>query len=202
VVTLRSNAAPTLWALYEATPEDLAPFDESEILDAAAAVREDKELVERLCNAAQAAEPVYQRSLHVEEQLHERGFAPPHDEALMCQFHAAPWEERPTLARQFEDERYRRLSHRLVFFDRPDLLGDDYRRSAVEELRRRLMSSLEAKSPWRSIPSAQWEINRLVEGGIDGDALARQRRYAAYLDRRGLELPAPNNNLLAAAMVA
>jgi exodeoxyribonuclease-1 len=120
----------------------------------------------------------------------------------MRQFHLAPWEERPALARQFEDERYRRLSHRLVFFDRPDLLGDDYHRGALDELRRRLVSSLEAKSRWRSIPAAQWEMNTLVERGIDGAALAPQRRYAAYLYRRRLELLAPNFNPLAAAMVA
>jgi exodeoxyribonuclease-1 len=198
VVTVRTNAAPTLWALYEATPEHLTPFDESEVLNAAAAVREDKGFVERLCNAAQAAEPVYPASPHVEEQLYEQGFPASQDEALMPRFHAASWEERPALARQFEDERYRRLSHRLVFFDRPDLLSDDYRRGAADELRRRLVSSLEAKPRWRSIPAAQWEINILVEEGIDGDALARQRQYAAYLDRRRLELLAP----LAVAMVA
>jgi hypothetical protein len=44
--------------------------------------------------------------------------------------------------------------------------------------------------------------NTLVERGIDGAALARQRRYAAYLYRRRLELLAPNFNPLAAAMVA
>lgn len=184
VVTVRTNAAPTLWALYDATPKHLAPFDEAEILDAAARVRDDKELVRRLCRAAQAAEPVYPPSPHVEEQLYGRGFPPPQDEALRQRFHAVSWEERPALARQFDDDRYRCLAHRLIFFDRPDLLADDYRRNAEGELRKRLSTPLDAQPRWRSILAVRQEMDTLTAGGLDDDALARQRRYAAYLDRR------------------
>nr|WP_283815650.1 hypothetical protein [Bradyrhizobium manausense] len=192
VVTVRTNAAPTLWALYEATPAHLAPFDESEVLKGAAAVREDKELVEKLCRVAQSTEPVYPPSPHVEEQLYERGFPPPQDESLMRRFHAASWEERPMLARQFEDDRYRRLSHRLIFFHHPELLGDEYRRGAAAELSRRFTTPLDAKPRWRSIPAAQRELKTLIESGINDDARARLSRYAAYLDRRWLEAQMQN----------
>jgi exodeoxyribonuclease-1 len=182
VVTIRTNAAPTLWALYDATPEHLAPFDESEVLAAVAAIRNDKDLIRRLCRAAQAAEPVYPASPYVEEQLYERGFPPPQDEALMQRFHVAPWEDRPAIARQFEDGRYRRLSHRLIFFHRPDLLGDDYRRGASNELRTRLSAPVGDTRRWRSIPAAKREMETLIAGIIDDESLARQRRYAEYLD--------------------
>jgi exodeoxyribonuclease-1 len=69
VVTVRTNRAPTLWALYEAKPEHLAPFDESQVLKAAAAIRDDRELVENVCKAAQAAERAYPPSPYVEERL-------------------------------------------------------------------------------------------------------------------------------------
>jgi exodeoxyribonuclease-1 len=183
VVTVRTNAAPTLWALYDATPEHLAPFDEAAVLAAAARVREDKDLVQRLCNAAQAAEPIYPPSPHVEEQLYERGFPPPQDEALMRRFHAAAWEERPALARQFEDDRYRRLAHRLIFFERPDLLSDEYRLRAKGELRKRLLTPVELGNRFRSIPTARHEMEMLIAGGLDDKAIARQGRYAAYLDQ-------------------
>lgn len=183
VVTIRTNAAPTLWALYDATPEHLAPFDEAAVLAAVAALRKDSEFVRRLCKAAQSAERVYPASPHVEEQLYERGFPPPQDEALMRQFHAANWEDRPALARQFEDDRYRRLSHRLIFFERPDLLSDDYRRSASDELRKRFSDPVEDAPRWRSILAAKREMAILIAGMLDHAALARQRRYAEYLDR-------------------
>lgn len=182
VVTVRTNAAPTLWALYDATPEHLAPFDEAEVLAAATRIRDDTELVRRLCAAAQAAEPVYPPSPHVEEQLYERGFPPSQDEALMVRFHAASWEERLALARQFEDERYRRLSHRLVLFDQPDLLADEYRHGAEDEIRKRLLASTDTKHRWRSIPAARQELETLLLAGLDDEAIERQRSYAFYLD--------------------
>lgn len=184
VVTVRTNAAPTLWALYDATPELLAPLDEPEILDAAAVVREDQALVDRLYTAAQAAEPDYSPSPYVEEQLYEQGFPPLKDEILMQRFHAAAWEERPALARQFADERYRYMSHRLIFFERPELLDEDYRRTATEELRNRVMTPIDAQPRWRSIPLAQREIEALTKRGIEEDARRRQQEYSAYLASR------------------
>jgi len=63
------------------------------------------------------------------------------------------------------------------------------------------MSPLEVKPRWRSIPAAQSELNTLVESGINGDALARQRQYSAYLDRRRLEFSATNVSPLTAVSV-
>jgi len=184
VVTVRTNAAPTLWALYDATPEHLAPFDEAEVLEMAARIRGDKPFLERLCSAAQAAEPTYAPSPHVEEQLYERGFPPPQDESLMRHFHSAPWEERPALAQQFEDERYRRLANRLIYFERPDLLDDTFCRAAAKELQKRLLAPTEVQTPWRSIPVAQCEVEKLIASGIEGDSLIGQLEYAAYLVER------------------
>lgn len=184
IVTVRTNAAPTLWALYDATPEHLAPFDESEVLEKVARIQDDTAFLERLCNAAQAAEPNYAPSPHVEEQLYEVGLPPPQEQTLMRQFHASSWEERPALARQFVDERYRRLAMRLIYFEHPDLLGDAYCRAATDELRNRILTPIESRAPWRSIPAARREVENLIADGLDGDALTSQLGYAAYLDQR------------------
>ena len=185
VVTVRTNAAPTLWALYDVTQEHLAPFEnEDEVLERVAQLREDRPFLERLRKAAQAAEPTYPPSAHVEEQLYERGFPPSRDEALMQRFQTAPWEERRGLALQLSDTRYRRLALRLIYLEQPDLLGIKHRYAADEEVRKRLLSPLDAIVPWRSIPVAQRDLETLLTRGLEGDALANQLRYSEYLKER------------------
>jgi len=191
VVTIRTNAAPTLWALYDATPEHLAPFDETELLERVAQLRDDRPFLARLCRAAQAAEPEYSPSPHVEEQLYERGFPPTEDKILMTKFHAAPWEEKAVLARRFRDERYRRLALRLLYIERPDLLKADLRLASERELRNRLMAAADAGTRWRSIPVALREAQILVATNIDPGDLARQLNYVAYLNERAGALSLP-----------
>ena len=177
IVTVRTNAAPTLWALYDAPQEHLGTFEnEEEISEQVAQLREDRPFLERLRKAAQAAEPTYPPSAHVEEQFYERGFPPPQDEALMQRFQVAPWEERPGLALQFSDARYRRLALRLIYLERPNLLGIKHRCAVDEEIRKRLLSPLDAMVPWRSIPRAQRDLKTLLTSGLEGDDLANQLR--------------------------
>ena len=192
IVTVRTNAAPTLWALFDTTQEYLAPFnDEAEILERVAQLREDRPFLERLRKAAQAAEPIYPPSPHVEKQLYDGGFPPPQDEMLMQCFHQAPWEERAGLARQLGDARYRRLALRLIYLERPDLLTTEHRCAADDEVRKRLMVPLDTDIPWRSIPAARRDIDTLLASGLEGDALANQLRYLDYLKERTDALAQP-----------
>ncbi|GLS37299.1 exodeoxyribonuclease I [Mesorhizobium tianshanense] len=181
IVTVRTNVAPTLWALYDATPEHLAPFDEAEILERVAHLRDDRPFLERLRAAAQAAERAYLPSPHVEEQLYERGFPPPQDKALMARFHAAPWEQRQGIARQFADERYRRLAMRLVYFERPDLLSTELRLTLQQQVRKRVLEA-DVNTPWRSVVKARRESEALIAGGLDSEDLDRQHQFLTYLD--------------------
>jgi exodeoxyribonuclease-1 len=184
IVTVRSNAAPTLWALYDATPEHLAPFDEAEVLERVAELRDDRLFLERLRKAAQAAERSYPPSPYVENQLYERGFPPPQDERLMERFHAANWEERARLALQFTDERYRCLALRLVYSERPDFLGAYLQESHKQEFQQRLTVPADVGVPWRSIPAAQHGAAALIASGLDGEALTHQLQYMDYLRER------------------
>jgi exodeoxyribonuclease-1 len=181
VVTVRSNAAPTLWALYEASAEHIAPFDENQLVDRAASVRDDRPLLEKLRNAAQDAEKVYPPSPHVEDQLYGFDFPSQPDKALMHSYQGATWERRLEMARQFQDPRYRRLAMRAVYFDKPHLFPEEVRPNWEAEVRKRLMAPVEAGSRWRSIPAARQEAERLIAGGLSGEDLARQVQLLAYL---------------------
>jgi len=189
IVTVRTNAAPTLWAIHDATQEHLAPFEnEDQVLEQVSQLRKDTAFLERLRKAAQAAEPTYPPSAYVEEQLYEGGFPSPQDETLMQRFHTALWEERPALAMQLSDARYRRLALRLIYLERPDLLGIKQRCAVDVRLRKRLLSPLDAIVPWRSIPAAQHDVQTLLASGLDADDLASQLRYSSYLEERADEL--------------
>ncbi len=185
IVTIRTNAAPTLWALYEATQEHLAPFkDESEILESVERIREDRGFLERLRTSAQCAEPDYPRSPHLEEQIYDPPFASRHDKELMRQFHVTSWEERLTLAEKFRDARYRRLALRLIYLERPHLLNIESKAAIDAAVMSRLMPASRTNMPWRSIAAAKRDLDALVESGLETDERLRQLRYLNYLRER------------------
>ena len=190
-MTVRTNAAPTLWALYEATPEHLAPFeDEAEVLDRVGRIREDGHLLARLQSAAQNAEPDYPPSPHLEEQIYGHPFPSRQDEDLMDAFHAATWDKRAALARQFRDERYRGLALRLLYFERPELLAIRRRAALDDAIRGRLMATPDANVPWLSIPTATRDLKALLESDLPHEQAATLTQYLDYLVKaRGLPQP-------------
>jgi exodeoxyribonuclease-1 len=181
IVTIRSNAAPTLWALYEATPEHLAPFDEGEILKRVADIKDDKSFLERLRRAAYAAEPSYPPSSHVEEQIYQGGFTQFADRNLMQQFHSAPWPQRLELAEQFADGRHKRLAKRLIYFEQADLLSENQRTAMAREINRRLADSVVSDARWRSVPKAIAEFEALQHLEMSADQKILLAAYQAYL---------------------
>ncbi len=169
---------------------ELAPFDEAEVRQMVARLREDKPFLKRLCEAAQAAEPTYPPSPHVEEQLYEHGFPTPEDEALMKRFHSTPWAHRTALAASFADGRYQRLARRLIYFERPELLGAGLRAAGSREISQRLLERCGNQTRWRSIPAALREAEALLaEGELSREARARLAEYRAYLLQRQSTLP-------------
>ena len=185
IVTIRTNKAPTLWALYDAAESHLAPFkDEAEVLDRVELIREDRSLLERILEAAQSAEQEYLLSPYVEEQIYGHRFPSRHDENLMRDYHAASWEARVALARQFSDPRYRRLALRLIYFERPELLTIERRTAFDTAIRRRVMSASGAEVPWRSIPVAQRDVKALLASSLTPDQTKQQLGYLDHLNAR------------------
>jgi len=60
-------------------------------------------------------------SPHVEQRIYD-GFPNATDQALMVQFHNVDWPDRTAVADRFEDFRVKEFAHRLISFERPDLL--------------------------------------------------------------------------------
>ena len=189
IVTIRTNAAPTLWELYEADPAHLAPFeDEAQVLNRVERLREDKDFLERLRHAAQSAEPDFPNSPHLEEQIYGHTFPSREDESLMHEFQAASWEKRAVLAQQFKDSRYRRIALRLIYFERPDLLATENQAAIDDAMQARLMAAPDADVPWRSIPKAKRDLGFLLNSDLQQREMAILTRYSDHLEKRSESL--------------
>ena len=76
---------------------------------------------------------------HVEQRIYS-GFASNADQARMHAFHAQGWEDRIGIVQEIEDERYRRIAHRIVAVERPDLLTDRQRQRWASWRRERFLT--------------------------------------------------------------
>ena len=189
IVTIRTNAAPTLWELYEADPAHLAPFeDEAQVLNRVERLRERKDFLERLRHAAQSAEPDFPPSPHLEEQIYGHPFPSWAEESLLHEFQAAAWEKRAILARQFNDSRYRRIALRLIYFERPDLLSTENRAAIDDAMHARLMADPDADVPWRSIPRAKRDLGALLNSDLQQKEMEILTRYSDHLEKRSESL--------------
>lgn len=121
---------------------------------------------------------VWPKSKYVELQIYD-GFIQDRDADVCRQFHAAPWTDRLALLDRFQDPRLKKLARRLIYFERPDLLGEDIRARMDQAFRDRL-KGLEPSGPGRTFASTLEEFDRLLvaEGGTIAPSLAS---YKAYL---------------------
>ena len=186
-VTIRSNVAPVLWALYEATEDQLTPFkNEAEVMERVACIHKTPEFLDRLQNAATAAEPDFPPPAYLEEQIYELPFASQQDEEIMSEFHTVSWPKRRLLARQFCDKKYRRLAHRLVYYEHPELLTSKQRVAFESAAYKRLVPSPDEIVPWRSIPEVQNEIHRLLSLRTESSNVASLLLYQNYLTKKAV----------------
>lgn len=188
VVIIRSNAAPILWALYDAPAEHIKSLDEAKVLEQVEQLKDDVPFLERLCKAAQAADPSYPPSPYVEEQIYGCGFPPREDDDLMLRFHECPWANRVELTQKFRDDRYRQLGRRLIYLENPESLDAGLRSTFDSKFHERLLSPAGLDVPWRSIPAARRGVKGLIAAGLDGDSLERQLAYLDYLNMREEQL--------------
>ena len=185
ILTVRTNAAPTLWALYDVDQEYLAPFqNEIEILERVECLRKENNLMERLSNMAQFVEPEYQSSPHLEEQIYGHPFPSRLDEDLINKFHAGRWQERVMLAEKFSDVRYRQISHRLIYFEQPSLLGIEHQINFKDSINKRLMATADTNVPWRTISAAIRELEEILMSDIGQEEKMKQTRFLDYLIQR------------------
>lgn len=81
--------------------------------------------------------------------------------------HAAPWEQRLTLAEALSDPRLKIISMQLIHTERPELLPDAIR--ADHDLRRaRRLLGLDETVPWLILPRALADIESMLMDARSG----------------------------------
>lgn len=165
---LKANGSPIVTELWELDAELLGDFTEADLEATATAVRGDVAFVDRLIEAAIASELVWPKSRHVEFQIYD-DFIKDYDADVCRRFHAAPWEQRLSVIERFQDVRLKKLAHRLLYFERPDLLDVDLRRRMDLAILGRLRGE-EADGPGRTFAGALEEFEQLPIGLPDDEA--------------------------------
>jgi len=123
-------------------------------------LRADQGFCERVIRAFVMSQPPKLASAQVEEQLYDC-FISDDDTHLMEQFHATPWERRPSIVSQFADVRLKRIGQRLIHFERPDIL-DPVRRNLLDRTIAQRLLGLQGDSPWMTLPKAIGELDDLI----------------------------------------
>lgn len=100
----------------------------------------------------------------------------------MREFHRASWPGRAEIADQFEDDRYRKIARRIMFNHRPDLLGNEARKTFSEAIARRWLT--EGKARWLTIEKALAEIEERREGSSYEEALVLEGFEAFFLAKK------------------
>lgn len=136
---LRTNAAPTVTALLDATEEmvDAAAVEQLEML--ARRVREDEALCLRLTTIYVAHRPPWPTSSYAEGRIYNGSLPNSDDENRMYDFHDASWRDAYAIVQRFEDDRLRTFGLRLVYLGDRSVMHDDVRRSVEADMTNRLM---------------------------------------------------------------
>lgn len=176
ILRMKVNCSPILAELWELDQDLLDGFTEADLAATAAAVRGDDAFVKRLLAAAAATEVVWPKSKYVEFQIYD-GFIQDCDVEVCRRFHAAPWTDRLALVDCFRDPRLKKLAHRLVYFERPDLL-DDEMRVRIDQIIRNRLNGLAPDAPCRTFANALEEFDRLLaEVGVIAPSLVDYRAH-------------------------
>ena len=175
---IKASAAPTMTPLDDVPDHLLGDLTHDGITARAADLHSDDALKSRLLSAYEATKTVYEPNEHVEKQIYEE-FAVNADEHLMTQFHALPWENRHTLASQFQNPKFGFLAKRLIFAHDPNYLSPAYQQEMIAHIHSRIAAPDDNEVKWTTLTKALRECDKLLSGaGPDDRALlAGYRKY-------------------------
>jgi exodeoxyribonuclease I len=177
---IRSNACPILVPVGEA-PEGCAgkALSSNEVMRRVELLQAAEGLADRLCRIFSGIRDPREPSPHVELQIYD-GFFTFADRARMAQFHAAPWENRPAIADQFDDARLKTMASRLIYVERPDLLSENARTAHAKQIAERLLGT-DPSGSWLCLEKAIEQIDVLLPEADDAGRLflAEFRSYLA-----------------------
>ena len=103
----------------------------------------------------------------------------------MAQFHDVDWPDRVALAERIEDPRVKEFAHRLIYFERPDLLPAD-KRAELDAWRAKRVLSEDEGVPWMTVRKALREADDLLETATGDEAalLGEARDFLFELAQR------------------
>jgi hypothetical protein len=154
-------------------------LNEAECLERADGVRSDQEFCARLLQACIARERQYPPAQYVEQQIYGGEMWPGSDLAILYDFHAAPWAERPALLDRMSDRQSWQLARRLLYAERPDLVPPKQTRQIQDGLRKRLLAD-DPEVPWLTIAAARREARDLIATSAETSGMMLQE-FEAYL---------------------
>ena len=91
----------------------------------------------------------------------------------MEKFHAAMPDERNALIGQFEDDRYKQIARRLIYFETPDALPHKTK-AEMDLWRAERIRNETGEGEWRSISDARAELEDLKNKRGEDDALLQE----------------------------
>ena len=173
---VRTNAQPILLA-YEQGCHALPPNQRDAALyhERAARVRDHAEFRAHLAVAMANRFADREPSPYPEASLYAGGFLSNEDARLSARWHASPWEGRPAIAAQFQDERLRAFANRLMLLEAPQSMSPIAWQKGQAWLRERLTT--EAEVPWLTLPMALRQVGEL-RAGLAQDEVSKH----AHLD--------------------
>ena len=158
---LRANALPGLIDADDAHPHSrLSDLSFSNVENRASQFNEAPVLKQRLLEIFIGAQPEFETSPHVEEQIYG-GFPSPVDQEKLREFHKANWADRYNIVCQITDARYRELGELLIYTEAPQFLSEARRSVWALFVENRLMGTGEP-SKALSLPKALEQVNDLL----------------------------------------
>ena len=104
-----------------------------------------------------------------EDSLYMGGFPSNDDKSKMIEFHNSDWDKKFFLSNQFNDERYKYFSQRIIYEENPEILPKDIYNQIHKIIAKQLLSTDNEK--WNTIPKAYQQIDKerleLEEKGED-----------------------------------
>lgn len=168
---VRTNAQPILLTYEQgchALPQDQR--DQALYNERAARVRAHTGFRTNLATAMANRFADREASPYPEASLYSGGFLSNDDARTSARWHASPWENRPAIAAQFQDERLKAFANRLMLLEAPEAMSSVAWQKGQAWLRDRLTT--EAEVPWLTLQGALRQVGD-QRAGLAEDEVGR-----------------------------
>lgn len=113
---------------------------------------------------------------HVEQQIYG-GFYSAADKQLLEDLRTSDWPQRAELVAQLQDPRLRQLGMRLIFWNAPEFVSENYRSAAQTATRERWLSN-DPDTPWTTKAAAEQQLDEIESSeAMSQDRIEDLRRF-------------------------